>query len=112
MAGIVKDIYQGYFALVMATGICPYLPVFLIMVIFADVLFFINVCAYSVLILFIIARLCRYFSLVLRDLTHHQSGPGFFTTIAGTCVLGSQCNPDLVSLPFGFFYGSLAPVSG
>ncbi|HET6461057.1 MAG TPA: tellurite resistance/C4-dicarboxylate transporter family protein [Syntrophales bacterium] len=104
MAGIVKDLYPGYFALVMATGIVSVSASLLDMVILADVLFFINVCSYCVLILFTVARLCRYFSLVLRDLTRHQSGPGFFTTIAGTCVLGSQYVILFSEPTIGFFF--------
>ena len=104
MAGRVKDLYPGYFALVMATGIVSISASLFDMVILADVLFIINVCAYCVLIFFTVARLRWYFSLVLRDLTHHESGPGFFTTIAGTCVLGSQFVILFGRPAIGFFF--------
>lgn len=35
-------------------------------------------------------RLVRYPRRVLSDLVDHLRGPGFFTVVAGTCVLGSQ----------------------
>ena len=35
-------------------------------------------------------RLTRYFPAVLADLTDHMRGPGFFTMVAATCVLGTQ----------------------
>ena len=35
-------------------------------------------------------RLVVYFPRVLDDLNSHARGPGFFTVVAGTCVLGSE----------------------
>jgi tellurite resistance protein TehA-like permease len=35
-------------------------------------------------------RLTRFFQRALSDLTSHVRGPGFFTMVAGTCVLGAQ----------------------
>lgn len=87
---VVEDLYPGYFALVMATGIVSIATDLLEMKPVAWLLFGINVLAYGVLWFLTLARLLRYFPRLLRDLTNHTRGPGFFTIVAGTCVLGSQ----------------------
>ncbi len=46
--------------------------------------------AYSVLWLLLLIRLVRFFPRVKADIMDHVRGPGFFTVVAGTCVLGSQ----------------------
>ena len=56
----------------------------------AWVLVVINLVNYTILWLLTLARLIGYFSRVLADLSDHARGPGFFTLVAGTCVLGSQ----------------------
>jgi tellurite resistance protein TehA-like permease len=53
-------------------------------------LLIINVAAYVVLWLLTLLRLLRYFPRLATDLISHARGPGFFTMVAGTCVLGSQ----------------------
>jgi tellurite resistance protein TehA-like permease len=83
-------LFPGYFALVMATGIVSIATHLLKMEIVAWSLFQINKVAYGVLWLLTLARLLRYFSRLVADLTDHARGPGFFTLVAGTCVLGSQ----------------------
>ncbi|HUJ11320.1 MAG TPA: tellurite resistance/C4-dicarboxylate transporter family protein, partial [Verrucomicrobiae bacterium] len=37
-----------------------------------------------------LVRLERHFHRVVMDFTDHRRGPGFFTTVAGTCVLGME----------------------
>ncbi len=49
-----------------------------------------NLVAYAVLWFLLTVRLIRFFPRVKADLTDHTLGPGFFTVVAGTCVLGSQ----------------------
>jgi tellurite resistance protein TehA-like permease len=56
----------------------------------AWVLLVINLIAYSVLSFLLIIRLIAFYPRVKADLIDHTIGPGFFTVIAGTCVLGSQ----------------------
>jgi len=85
-----KQLYPGYFALVMATGIVSISVHLLGMSVLTHLLFQINVCAYCILLLLTVDRLFSFFRGVLGDLTDHRSGPGFFTTIAVTTVLGSQ----------------------
>ena len=86
----VANLFPGYFALVMATGIISIACLLLGMIATAWVLLVINVIAYGVLCLLTLARLVRFFPNILGDLNSHARGPGFFTLVAGTCVLGSQ----------------------
>jgi len=85
-----EDLFPGYFALVMATGIISIACFFLEMKTIALVLLVINVVAYANLWLLLLVRLLFFFSRVTADINDHQRGPGFFTVVAGTCVLGSE----------------------
>ena len=73
----------------MATGIISTAAFLLGMKWLAWALLAINLVAYAVLWLLLIIRLIRFFPRVRADLTDHIRGPGFFTVVAGTCVLGS-----------------------
>jgi tellurite resistance protein TehA-like permease len=84
------NLFPGYFALVMATGIVSIAAYFLEMRPVAWALLVINVVAYIILWFLTFIRLFAYFPKLLADLKDHMRGPGFFTLIAGTCVLGSQ----------------------
>ena len=84
------QLHPAYFALVMATGILgvacqllgiPTLPRFL---------FVVNVTAYALLSALTLLRIARYTRAVIADFSSHQRGPGFFTTVAGTSVVGVQ----------------------
>ncbi|HRQ40062.1 MAG TPA: hypothetical protein PLD25_19300 [Chloroflexota bacterium] len=90
LADNAANLFPGYFALVMATGIVSVAAFLLDMTLFAQVLLVVNVAAYLVLWLLTLGRLFFYFPRLLADLTSHARGPGFFTVIAGTCVLGVQ----------------------
>ncbi|MGB7924146.1 MAG: tellurite resistance/C4-dicarboxylate transporter family protein [Pyrinomonadaceae bacterium] len=84
------NLFPGYFALVMATGIISTAAYLLEMRALAWALLGITVVAYVVLWLLLLVRLTRFFPRVKADMTDHMRGPGFFTVVAGTCVLGSQ----------------------
>lgn len=86
----IENLFPGYFALVMATGIVSMAAQLEGMPRIARALLGINVVAYVVLALLLLVRLVAYFGRVIDDLRDHGRGPGFFTIIAGTCVLGSQ----------------------
>jgi tellurite resistance protein TehA-like permease len=86
----IATFFPGYFALVMATGIISISTYRLGMQPLAWGLLFLNVVAYAVLWLLTVIRIVGYRSRFIFDLLSHQRGPGFFTLIAGTCVLGSQ----------------------
>ena len=83
------DLFPGYFALVMATGIISIACFFLEMKTISLVLLTINVIAYLILWVLLLLRLVFFFSRVKADMNDHVRGPGFFTVVAGTCVLGS-----------------------
>lgn len=85
----IANLLPAYFALVMATGIIaiathllgiPGLDWFLLAV--AGI-------TYVVLFGLTLIRLIRYFPKLVADMTSHARGPGFFTLVAATCVLGS-----------------------
>ena len=84
------NLFPGYFALVMATGIISIATQLLEMHSAARVLLVLNLVAYLTLWLLLLIRLIRFFPRVKADITDHVRGPGFFTVVAGTCVLGSQ----------------------
>ncbi|MFE8070804.1 tellurite resistance/C4-dicarboxylate transporter family protein [Marinobacteraceae bacterium S3BR75-40.1] len=85
-----KNLPPGYFTLVMATGVVALachrwdwnslawgLTVF-------------NLGAFAVLCLLTMLRSCFCFPSLIHDLSQHATGPGFFTAVAGSAVLGSQ----------------------
>ncbi len=87
---VVENLFPGYFSLVMATGIISVAAYRLEMKTIAWTLLVINVAAYMILCSLTLLRLVRFLPRVFADLTGHVRGPGFFTLVAGTCVLGSQ----------------------
>src|SRR6185503_13926865 len=89
LARAAADLFPGYFALVMATGIISIACFLLGMKTISLVLLVINVVAYVVLCVLLVVRLLFFFSRVKADIQNHVRGPGFFTVVAGTCVLGS-----------------------
>lgn len=86
----IRTFFPAYFALVMATGIISVATGLLGMLRIAWPLFVLNILFYLLLWGILAIRLVRYFPAVLADFTSHQRGPGFFTIIAATCVLGTQ----------------------
>jgi tellurite resistance protein TehA-like permease len=86
----VAGLFPGYFALVMATGIVAIAAHLEGMAWLAWTLFQINKVAYGILWLLTLARLSGYGRRMAADLASHARGPGFFTMVAGTCVLGSE----------------------
>ncbi|MEP7271211.1 MAG: tellurite resistance/C4-dicarboxylate transporter family protein [Acidobacteriota bacterium] len=87
---VVENLFPGYFSLVMATGIISVATYRLEMRTLAVALLVVNLAAYVILWLLTLLRLARFRPRVLADLTSHVRGPGFFTLVAGTCMLGSQ----------------------
>lgn len=90
ISDVIAGLFPGYFALVMATGIVSIAASLLEMYIIAGGLLWINMAAYGVLCTLLVVRVARYFPRVKADLNDHVRGPGFFTVVAATCVLGSQ----------------------
>ncbi len=86
----VAELFPGYFALVMSTGIISIACSLLGLPWMSGALFLINQICYSILAALLILRVIYYFPRVVADVQDHSRGPGFFTTIAGTCILGTQ----------------------
>ena len=89
--GGLAGMHPAYFALVMATGIVSLACELLGLHPVAVVLFVLNVGFYPILWALLIARVIRHRDRVRADLVHHGRAVGFFTIVAATCVLGSQC---------------------
>lgn len=85
-----SDLFPGYFALVMATGIVSIAAHLLKFDLIGQVLFVFNQVAYGILWVLYITRFIFFPRRAIADLGDHTRAPGFFTMIAGTCVLGSQ----------------------
>ena len=81
----------AYFALAMATGIVSIACQFLGFRPVALVLFGLNWVFYAVLWAIGIARLIRFPRAVMADVVDHKRGVGFFTWVAASGVLTSQC---------------------
>jgi tellurite resistance protein TehA-like permease len=86
----VAGLFPGYFALVMATGIVSLASHYLLADGIAYVLFGLNVAFYVVLLVLSLERLILFRDRMWQDLASHRRGPAFLTTVAGTCVLGTQ----------------------
>ncbi|HRX87037.1 MAG TPA: tellurite resistance/C4-dicarboxylate transporter family protein [Phycisphaerae bacterium] len=84
------DLNPAYFALVMATGIVSIASFLLGWLWIARVLLGLNVIFFVVLAALSVLRIARHRDRILADLLDHNRCVGFFTTVAGTCVLGSQ----------------------
>jgi tellurite resistance protein TehA-like permease len=54
-------------------------------------LFWVNVGMYLVLSALLIGRALHFHAKLTADLQSHAKAPGFFTLVAGPCVLGNQC---------------------
>jgi tellurite resistance protein TehA-like permease len=89
--GSLETLHPAYFALVMATGIVAIAADLRGMRPLALGLFWLNVLFYIALGTLFLARIARYPRAVLADLSDHGRGVGFFTVVAATCVMASQC---------------------
>ncbi len=85
-----KRLPPAYFALVMATGIVSIAAWDFDLPLLATGLFVFNLAAFAVLAGLTVLRAIRYPRLFFGDMTDHRLGPGFFTVVAGSCVLGTQ----------------------
>lgn len=87
----IATLNPSYFAVVMATGIVSTACLLLDMRWLALPLFWLNILAYVILVTLTGARLAMFPQAFFADLIDHKRGVGFFTMVAATCVLGSQC---------------------
>ncbi len=96
--------------MVMATGIVSLAAEQLAMPRLARAIFAINILAYAVLWVLNILRAVRFPRAFFADLIDHMRGPGFFTFVAATNVLGSQVVllTGAVTIGFALWFLSVA----
>jgi tellurite resistance protein TehA-like permease len=82
--------HPASFAMVMATGIVSIACQLLGLPGIASALLVGNVVFYAALWVLTVLRFIRHRDRLLADFMHHGRAVGFFTTVAATCVLGSQ----------------------
>lgn len=87
----IRLLHPATFALVMATAIVAIACSMLGWSALAQLLGRFNVVAYLTLWILTLARAAWFPQEFFSDLSDHNRGVGFFTMVAGTCVLGSQC---------------------
>jgi tellurite resistance protein TehA-like permease len=85
----VRNLPPACFALVMATGIVSVAAHGFHLPLIAKSLFAINLIAYAVLIALTLLRAAIYPRLIFGDLVDHRVGPGFFTLVAASCLIGA-----------------------
>ena len=85
-----RGLSPAYFALVMATGIVSIAADRVGFRTISAVLLWLNAAQYLLLWILTLWRLLRYRQALIADLTDHRSGPGFFSTVAATSVIGSE----------------------
>jgi tellurite resistance protein TehA-like permease len=73
-------------------------------------LFAFNLVAYALLAALTVLRALRYPRLFFTDMTDHRLGPGFFTAVAGSCILGAQLLLIAHSLAAATFFLALGIV--
>lgn len=89
-ARAITSLHPAYFAMVMATGIVSIACHLTGLDRVSHALYWLNVGLYPLLWALYVVRLVRMPARFLADVSDHGRGVGFFTTVAGTCVLGSQ----------------------
>ena len=86
----VRGLSPAYFALVMATGIVSIAADRAEFHTIAAVLLWLNAGQYLVLWTLTVWRLLHYHGALIADMADHRSGPGFFSVVAATGVVGSE----------------------
>ncbi len=90
MTSGLATLHPAYFALVMATGIVSIACALVGLRPIGIALFWANAVFYIVLWMLTALRVLRFRARVVADLASHGRAVGFFTIVAGTCVLGAQ----------------------
>jgi tellurite resistance protein TehA-like permease len=105
------NLSPAYFGMVMATGIVSIAADVLGSPLLARVLFVINVFVYALLWVLNGARLYWFPQFWLRDFSDHLRGPGFFTLVAATSLIGAQFLLLADNLAAGFAFWCLAVIA-
>src|SRR5690625_5248698 len=103
-----RNLFPGYFAMVMATGALSLSCWYLGLPVAAEALIYFNLFIYVILLALNIIRLTLNTGEFFADVGDHSKGPGFFTLIAGTEVLGSQLVVIKGLYVWGFIFWSVA----
>src|SRR5688500_13814932 len=85
-----RNFSPAYFGMAMATGIVGIDASVMGLTALAHALLVLNVIFYGVLWALTVMRFARHRKAFFGDLFDHLRGPGFFTKVAATGVLGSQ----------------------
>lgn len=85
-----KRLHPATFAFVMATGILSLAARLLHLPVLPEALFALNIPAFILLWILTFLRAGMHGEAFLRDWQDHSRGPGFFTTVAATSVIGMQ----------------------
>lgn len=83
-------LFPGYFAVVMATGATSIAANMLGYKTISLLLLLANCLAYGALCILTLIRIVCFPRMIVNDMISHARGPGFFTLVAGTCILGVQ----------------------
>ncbi|MGV8138691.1 MAG: tellurite resistance/C4-dicarboxylate transporter family protein [Mangrovibacterium sp.] len=86
----IQHLLTSYFAMVMATGIVAIAAYLLRFTRLAFFIHWLNLVFYGLLLVFFLVRICFFSSEVIQDMKDYQKGPGFFTFVAGTAIVGNQ----------------------
>jgi tellurite resistance protein TehA-like permease len=84
------ELPPAYFAMVMATGIVSIAAHLMGLDFIAQPLLGLNILFYIILWLLTLLRIVLYPNRFYDDLSSHSRGVGYFTVVAGTCILGNQ----------------------
>jgi tellurite resistance protein TehA-like permease len=90
IASAAETLFPGSFALVMATAAVSIASFLLGHLLVAGILVALNWAFYLCLWTLTLVRLVGFPARVLDDLFDHQRAPGFFTLVAGTCMIATQ----------------------
>lgn len=85
-----KNLFPGYFAVVMSTGATSIAAHLLELERIARLLLASNLVIYAVLVTLTGIRIIRHPRRLVNDMQEHATGPGFFTIVAATCILATQ----------------------
>lgn len=86
----IQNLFPSYFALVMATGIVSIALFIFKFPVASEVLFYINIFAYTLLWILLINRILFFFENFKNDYLDHGKSPGFLSIVAATNIVGSQ----------------------
>ena len=93
------DLSPASFGLVMATGIVSLGAQLLGYARLAQALLLLNLLQYALLVLLYLLRACWWPQRFFGDMVDHLKGPGYFTMVAASGIVASQCLLQLGHLP-------------